>query len=73
MSKQIHNITALIVIDIQNDFCPGGALAVTDGDSIIPGLNREIEQFEHVILTQDWHPAHHSSFASSMRGVPLMK
>ena len=56
--------TALIVIDVQNDFCPGGALAVTDGDHIIPLINSMIENFDHVILTQDWHPEGHSSFAS---------
>ncbi|PRD45227.1 bifunctional nicotinamidase/pyrazinamidase [Phyllobacterium phragmitis] len=58
---------ALILIDVQNDFCPGGALAV-DGGEIIPELNRRVQQFEHVILTQDWHPAGHSSFASSHPG-----
>ena len=59
---------ALIVIDMQYDFCPGGALAVAEGDVIIPGINRLIAAFEHVILTQDWHPAGHSSFASSHPG-----
>jgi nicotinamidase/pyrazinamidase len=56
---------ALIVIDVQNDFCPGGALAVADGDAIVSPINRLIEEFDHVALTQDWHPAGHSSFASS--------
>ncbi|MFQ0812848.1 nicotinamidase [Brucella anthropi] len=56
---------ALVVIDVQNDFCPGGALAVEGGDDIIPTLNRLIDESEHVILTQDWHPANHSSFAST--------
>ncbi len=60
--------TALIVIDVQNDFCPGGALAVTGGDEILPLVNRMIASFEHVVLTQDWHPAGHSSFASSHPG-----
>ncbi|MBD8554243.1 bifunctional nicotinamidase/pyrazinamidase [Rhizobium sp. CFBP 8762] len=60
---------ALIVIDVQNDFCPGGALAVTDGDSILPQVNRLIAEFPHVILTQDWHPAGHSSFASAHPGT----
>ncbi|MBX9453590.1 MAG: bifunctional nicotinamidase/pyrazinamidase [Mesorhizobium sp.] len=55
---------ALIVIDVQNDFCPGGALAVTGGDEIVPIVNRLIGEFDHVVLTQDWHPAGHSSFAS---------
>ncbi|MEX0346626.1 MAG: bifunctional nicotinamidase/pyrazinamidase [Rhizobiaceae bacterium] len=60
--------TALIVIDVQNDFCPGGALAVPGGDEIVPEINGLIAQFEHVVLTQDWHPAGHSSFASSHEG-----
>ncbi|MEO4000955.1 bifunctional nicotinamidase/pyrazinamidase [Mesorhizobium sp. CAU 1732] len=59
---------ALIVIDVQNDFCPGGLLAVEGGDQIVPVVNRLIEGFDHVILTQDWHPAGHSSFASSHAG-----
>jgi nicotinamidase/pyrazinamidase len=59
---------ALIVVDLQNDFCPGGALAVAGGHEIVPVINRMVEEFEHVILTQDWHPAHHSSFASSHAG-----
>jgi nicotinamidase/pyrazinamidase len=59
---------ALIVVDVQNDFCPGGALAVPKGDEIVPLVNRLIEAFEHVVLTQDWHPAGHSSFASSHKG-----
>ena len=57
--------TALIVIDVQVDFCPGGALAVVGGDEIIAPVNDLMTQFETVILTQDWHPAGHSSFASS--------
>lgn len=59
---------ALIVIDMQNDFCPGGALAVEGGDEIVPAVNRLIETSPHVVLTQDWHPAGHSSFASSHPG-----
>lgn len=59
---------ALIVIDVQNDFCPGGALGVAGGDEIVPLVNRLIGQFDHVVLTQDWHPAGHSSFASSHPG-----
>jgi nicotinamidase/pyrazinamidase len=58
----------LIVIDLQNDFCPGGALAVAGGDEIVPLVNRLIGSFEHVVLTQDWHPAGHSSFASTHAG-----
>jgi nicotinamidase/pyrazinamidase len=60
--------TALIVVDVQNDFCPGGALAVPGGDEVVEPINRLIERFENVILTQDWHPAGHSSFASSHEG-----
>jgi len=56
--------SALIVIDVQNDFCPGGALAVTGGDEIVPLVNQLIADHEHVVLTQDWHPKGHSSFAS---------
>ncbi len=59
---------ALIVIDVQNDFCPGGALAVPDGDAIIAGINARMGEFDCVVLTQDWHPAGHSSFASSHPG-----
>ncbi|MGR3380189.1 bifunctional nicotinamidase/pyrazinamidase [Roseovarius indicus] len=58
---------ALIVIDMQYDFCPGGALAVEEGDLIVPGINALIDEFPAVILTQDWHPAGHSSFASSYK------
>ncbi len=56
---------ALIVIDMQNDFCPGGALAVPKGDAIVQGINAIMSDFDAVILTQDWHPAGHSSFASA--------
>ena len=55
----------LLIIDVQNDFCPGGALAVADGDAVVPVINRLMERFAHVVLTQDWHPAGHSSFAAS--------
>jgi len=58
----------LIVVDIQNDFCPGGALTVPEGDAIVPTVNRLAREFAHVILTQDWHPAGHGSFASSHPG-----
>jgi len=60
--------TALIVVDVQNDFCPGGALAVGGGHEIVPKINDLIARFDHVVLTQDWHPAGHSSFASSHEG-----
>lgn len=59
---------ALIVIDVQNDFCPGGALAVPEGDTIVAGINAAMGGADAVILTQDWHPAGHSSFASSHDG-----
>ena len=60
--------TALIVIDVQVDFCPGGALAVEGGDRIVPGINARMADFGTVVLTQDWHPARHSSFASTHPG-----
>lgn len=60
--------SALIVIDVQRDFCPGGALAVPGGDTIVPGINALMASAQAVILTQDWHPAGHSSFASSHAG-----
>ncbi|MDP2519905.1 bifunctional nicotinamidase/pyrazinamidase [Shimia thalassica] len=56
---------ALIVIDVQNDFCPGGALAVPQGDAIVSGINERMADYDAVILTQDWHPSGHSSFATS--------
>lgn len=59
---------ALIVIDVQNDFCPGGALAVTEGDAVVPVANRLMQRFDHVVLTQDWHPDDHSSFAANNPG-----
>jgi nicotinamidase/pyrazinamidase len=61
--------SAFIVIDVQNDFCPGGALAVPKGDEVVRPINRLIQTFHHVILTQDWHPKGHSSFASSHTGA----
>ncbi|MBY0349628.1 bifunctional nicotinamidase/pyrazinamidase [Tabrizicola sp.] len=60
---------ALIVIDVQNDFCPGGALAVAGGDEIISRINMLMQDFETVILTQDWHPANHASFAANHPGA----
>lgn len=59
---------ALIVIDVQNDFCPSGALAVEGGDQIVPGINRLLEEAPIRVFTQDWHPAGHSSFASTHAG-----
>jgi len=58
----------LIVVDVQNDFCPGGALAVPQGDEIVPIVNRLATQFRNVVLTQDWHPSGHLSFASTHPG-----
>jgi nicotinamidase/pyrazinamidase len=62
------NEDLLLIIDVQNDFCPGGRLAVADGDAVVPVINRLSGLFDHVVLTQDWHPAGHSSFASSHPG-----
>ena len=58
----------LIVIDVQNDFCPGGALAVADGDAVIDPIHRATPHFQHIILTQDWHTPNHNSFASAHPG-----
>ena len=58
----------LLVVDVQNDFLPGGALAVPHGDKVIPVINRLIDRFDHVIATQDWHPADHGSFAANHPG-----
>lgn len=60
---------ALLVIDVQNDFCPGGALPVPQGDAVVPVINELVGVFDHVILTQDWHPEGHHSFASSHEGT----
>ncbi len=65
---EIGATDVLIVIDVQNDFCPGGALAVAHGDEVIDGIDRIAPGFEHIVLTQDWHPAGHSSFASAHAG-----
>jgi nicotinamidase/pyrazinamidase len=59
---------ALLVVDVQNDFLPGGALAVPDGDKVIPVINRLLDQFDLVLATQDWHPANHGSFAANHPG-----
>ncbi len=61
---EITGQDVLLVVDVQNDFCPGGALAVTDGDAVIPVIQRLAVQFDHVVLTQDWHPPGHCSFRS---------
>lgn len=62
---------ALLVVDVQNDFCPGGALAVEDGDAIVEGINAIASGFEIVITTQDYHPKDHGSFASNHEGASL--
>ncbi len=59
---------ALIIVDLQNDFCPGGSLAVTEGDQIVQGINSCADRFDMVITTQDWHPQNHGSFASNHEG-----
>ena len=65
---RIEPSDVLIVIDVQNDFCPGGALAVPHGDEVIAPILGIAPRFRHTILTQDWHPAHHTSFATSHPG-----
>ena len=65
--------TALLVIDVQNDFLPGGSLAVADGDQVIPVINKLIPQYDLVVATQDWHPANHKSFASQHEGKKLFE
>ena len=65
---QVESRDALLIIDVQNDFCPGGALAVAEGDQVIEPILRVAPRFAHVVLTQDWHPAGHISFASSHQG-----
>jgi nicotinamidase/pyrazinamidase len=61
----VSNEDALIIVDVQNDFCTGGGLAVPDGERVVPAINRIAEKFESVMLTQDWHPSDHVSFASN--------
>ncbi len=60
--------SALVIVDVQADFCPGGALAVDEGDAVVPVINRIEREFKTVVATQDWHPAGHVSFASSHSG-----
>ncbi len=60
---------ALLMIDVQNDFCPGGALAVADGDAVVPLINAMQGDFPLVVATQDWHPADHASFAANHAGA----
>jgi nicotinamidase/pyrazinamidase len=68
MQIRVSDDNLLLIIDVQNDFCPGGALAVADGDAVVPVINRLSERFDHVAVTQDWHPRGHSSFATSHAG-----
>src|SRR3954452_6232866 len=68
INTKLGDSDLLLVIDVQNDFCPGGALAVTDGHAELPIINRLAEAFGHVAMTQDWHPAGHSSFATAHPG-----
>ena len=65
---EITGRDVLVVVDVQNDFCPGGTLPVPDGDAVIPVIHRVAERFENIVATQDWHPAGHCSFASSYSG-----
>ena len=61
---------ALIVVDVQNDFCTGGALAVPDGEKVVPIINSMMDKFDTIIATQDWHPLHHCSFVDSIGSWP---
>lgn len=70
MQLDTNNSDVLLIIDVQNDFCPSGALAVPDGGDVVPFINSISDQFQHIVLTQDWHPAGHSSFASSHADAP---
>ncbi len=66
------NTRALILVDIQNDFLPGGALAVPDGDAIIPIANQLMDDFGIIVATQDWHPRNHGSFADNHPGQEML-
>jgi nicotinamidase/pyrazinamidase len=68
---QFQPTDTLIVIDVQNDFCPGGNLSVANGDQIVPLINTLAQKFDHVVLTQDWHPAQHISFATTHNKQPF--
>jgi nicotinamidase/pyrazinamidase len=68
MTEKITDRDVLLVVDVQNDFCPGGNLPVPNGDEVVPIVNRLGSRFAHVVLTQDWHPHGHQSFASSHPG-----
>ncbi len=64
-NENLAAMKTLVIVDVQNDFCPGGALEVPDGDKVVPVINKLIDRYDAVIQTQDWHPEGHSSFASS--------
>jgi len=68
MELKTANTDCLLIIDVQNDFCAGGALAVPDGDAVVASINQLSTQFENIVATQDWHPAGHASFASVHEG-----
>ncbi len=68
MGQEIADSDVLLVVDVQNDFCPGGRLAVPQGEEVVSPVNRLGERFRHVVLTQDWHPGGHKSFASANPG-----
>ena len=68
MDLKATNTDCLLIIDVQNDFCDGGALAVPDGDAVVDSINTLSQQFQTIVATQDWHPAGHSSFASVHEG-----
>jgi nicotinamidase-related amidase len=68
LARRPRQTDILVVVDVQKDFCPGGALAVPQGDAIVPLVNRFAAAFPHVVLTQDWHPRDHRSFASAHPG-----
>lgn len=71
MAITLQSDDALLVIDVQNDFCPGGNLSVANGDQIVPIINALAQKFDHVILTQDWHPTQHISFATTHHQQPF--
>jgi nicotinamidase/pyrazinamidase len=68
MTKYRVGDTDVLVVDVQNDFCPGGSLPVPRGDEVVPTINALAQRFQHVVLTQDWHPPGHRSFASAHSG-----
>jgi nicotinamidase/pyrazinamidase len=68
MTIEAGDNDVLVVVDVQNDFCPGGNLPVPEGDQVVPVINALARRFRHVVLTQDWHPAGHQSFASRHAG-----